>query len=125
MVTNLWKKRLRPIFLVYLALTVTVSFAFSMRDKICSPESDTDVPDTENFISSIYNFDSVDWLTENPNTMRRASECSSCQMRYGLLRVFGLAGILAAIAIPGNGCRAIKNEKVSMQKSNVPKKLRI
>jgi len=126
MVTSLWEKRLRPIFLAFLTLIVTVSFAFSMRDKICFSESAAKVPATENFISPIYNFNSVDWLTENTTTMRRANEYPSCQMRYGLLRVFGLTGIfLAAVMLSESGCLVLRNDKSSVQKNNVPLKLRI
>ena len=126
MVTSLWKKRLRPFFLVYLALIVIVSFSFSMHDKICNPESGSEVSGTDNFFSSIYNFDSVDWLSENSTVMRRASEYSSCQMRYGLLRIFGLAGFLfAAIVLFEPGCNISKKDKASIQKNNIPLKLRI
>jgi len=125
MVTNLWKKRLYPLFLVYLALIVTVSFSFSIRDKICLSEPTPDRSDTEIFFSSVYYFDSVDWLTENTNTMRRANEYSSCQMRNGLLRAFGLTGILAAITLSGYSCSVLKDEKATIQKNNTPLKLRI
>jgi len=126
MVINLRKKWLRPFFLAYLALTVTVSFAFSMRDKICFSGAAAEKSDAGIFFSSIYDFDSVDWLTENTTTMRRANECSSCQMRYGLLRVFGLAGVcLAVIVLSESGCTVLKNETASTKKNNIPLKLRI
>ena len=126
MLSSFLKKQLRPIFLAYLTLIVTISFALSMRDKICFLETGIDKPDTGNYFSSVYNFDSVDWLTENTTVMRRANEYSSCQMRYGLLRIFGLTGIfLAATTLSESGCLVLKNDKSSIQKNNVPLKLRI
>ena len=126
MVTSLWEKWLRPFLFMYLALTMTASFAFSLRDKICFPESASQRSDTENFFSSIYYFDSVDWLTENATTMRRANEYSSFQMRYGLFRAFGLAGMcLAAFVLSGSCFRVLKNDIASIQKNNNPLKLRI
>ena len=97
-----------------------------MRDKICFLETTIDKSEAENFFSAIYNFDSIDWLAENATTMRRANEYSSFQMRYGLLRAFGIAGIcLAAFVLSGHDYRVLKNDKASIQKNNIPLKLRI
>jgi len=121
---NSAKKWLFSILLLYLVLAVPLSFAFSMGDvfyNVGFKQSKSDY--TGSFSTIVYN---VDQTAGDIATISRVRGYSISPLRNILLRVFMLAGIIAASAIFAESLVRIKYYKYTYNaKNNILVKLRI
>ena len=124
MTKNSAKKLLFSILLLYLALAVPLSFAFSIGDVFNNVGLKQNKSDYVSSFSAItYN---VDWAAGDIATIGRGRGHSVLSLRNILLRVFMLAGITAATTAFAGSLFHIKKYKSTYNaKNNILVKLRI
>ena len=121
---NAGGKWLKSVFLVYLALAIISSFAFSTGQDFSYQKTKKDILGSGNNISSIAH--TIDWLAEDTPIISKARNFSNTTLRNGLLRIFILPGIIGmALFLAKSNLKIIKNGTVLVIKNLVPLKLRI
>ena len=121
---NAGGKWLKSVFLVYLALAIISSFAFSTGQDFSYQKTKKDILGSGNNISSIAH--TIDWLAEDTPIISKAYKYSNAPLRNGLFRVFTLAGIIGiAMFLTKSNFIVNKNDNFRIIKNLVPLKLLI
>ena len=118
------KKRLNLFLLAYLVLALIGSSAISAGEAFCFEYSNNDSIYSGKYFSSINHF--IDWLAGDVLTIRKTNGFSNSPLRSRLLRVFALAGtIAAAVYLAGTNLKTLKNVNNPTVKNLICLKLRI
>jgi len=118
------EKRSKPVLLACLILALIGSSAISAGEAFCSEYSNDDNLSSNTYFSSVGH--TIDWLTAQVLTLRRAHGYSNSPLRNRLLRVFTFAGAIAVtIYLVGANLKIIKNDNMPIIRNLVLLKLRI
>ena len=121
---NTGEKWLKKILMVYLALAIIGSFAFSIGQTFSFERLD------KNTLSSSINIFStahtIDWLAEDIPSISKAYKYSNSPNRNSLLRIFTLPGIIStAVFFAKSDFKKNNNDNFPKITKLVPLKLRI
>jgi len=118
------KKYLKFFLLAYLALALIGSSAISAGEAFCFEYSNNDSIYSGRYFSSISH--TFDWLAGDMLTIRKTSGFSNSPLRNRSLRVFALAGIIAAaICLVGSNFQTLDKDNNPTIKNLILLRLRI
>jgi hypothetical protein len=116
MTHNIGEKRSKFVLLACLILALIGSSAISAGEAFCFEYSNDDSLSSDTYFSSVGR--TVDWLTAQALTLRRAHGYSDFLLRNRLLRVFTFAGAIAlTIYLVGANLKIIENDNILSRRS--------